>query len=63
MFDFQQWIRDGRGPGRFTVHPDYDGLPECVKHLYTAEEHAWLTESQRSKLIENECYPEPNEED
>ena len=63
MFDFQSWIRDDRGVGRFTVHPEYDSLPEVIKHTITAEQHAWMTEAQRNRLIEDECYPEPDFDD
>ena len=42
---------------RSTTHPDYETLPDCIKHLFTAKEYAWLG-SERERLVERECYPD-----
>jgi len=62
-FDFNAWIRDGKTTGKYDFHPDYEKLPEVLRHAYSAEEYAWLSDDQRNYLIESECYPEPDGED
>jgi len=61
-FDFHKWVNDGKkrsaSSSRYTVHPEYDMLPECIRCTITAEEHAWMTEIQRANLIVTECCPE-----
>lgn len=47
----------------YTKHPEYDALPESIKAVYTAKEFAWLGEYGRSRLMEVECCPEPEEDD
>lgn len=46
----------------FTPHPDYDGLPEPIKVLYTPSEYAWMSDEQRRTLVEDECLPEVEED-
>jgi len=60
-FDFKKWINEGNGKAAagYTHHPEYDALPDCIKHVYNPCEYAWLTNDQRSHLIESECCPEP----
>ena len=41
-----------------TRHPEYDKLPECIKHTLTEKEFAWLDDAQRARLIESETMPE-----
>ena len=43
------------------AHPDYDKLPECIKHTVTEREYAWMDESMRAKLIETETTPDWSE--
>jgi len=47
---------------KYTVHPDYDGLPDPIKSVYSPEEYAWLTDEQRENVIDDEVYPEPNDD-
>ena len=47
----------------FQSHPDYNNLPESLKALYSEKEFAWLGNDGRDRLMETECYPEPEEED
>lgn len=42
----------------YTEHPDYEQLPPVIKALYTPEEHAWLGDEERARILERECYPE-----
>ena len=42
----------------YTPHPDYDKLPECIRHTYTQKEFAWLGDDDRNRILETECYPE-----
>jgi len=46
----------------FTDHPDYKDLPQPIKSIYSPKEYAWLGDKQREKIIENECYPEPQDD-
>lgn len=39
-------------------HPEYDQLPECIKHTITPKEHAWLGDENRKKLVEDYCNPD-----
>jgi len=52
-----------RDRDNYTVHPDYEGLPEVIRHKYTPKEHAWLTNQERDRLMERECYPDADSED
>ena len=64
-FDFQAWLRIGERPTDrmdFDVHPDYDNLPQCIKHVYSPREYSWLPNAVRDRLIESECYPEVEED-
>lgn len=47
----------------YTVHPDYQLLPEVLKRQYGPKEYAWLGDSERGRLIERECYPEAEGDD
>lgn len=37
---------------------DYDRLPEPIKATYTRAEYLWLSDAEKSRLIETECEPE-----
>jgi hypothetical protein len=41
----------------FTSHPEYEQLPESVKHLYTPQQYAWLG-TERDRVIERETQPD-----
>lgn len=41
----------------FTNHPDYDDLPDCIKHTMTPQQYAWLG-TERDILIERETQPD-----
>jgi hypothetical protein len=45
----------------FTMHPDYDQLPEPIRMLYSPKEYAWLGDEARRRIMETECYPEPED--
>ena len=65
-FDFHAWLTVGESPserGDFTMHPDYEKLPACLKMVYGAREFAWLPNSARNTLLERECYPDVWEDD
>lgn len=47
---------------RTEVPPDYDGLPEALKSIYTPKEWAWLGWEQRQHAIDRECLPEVGED-
>lgn len=36
----------------------YDKLPECIKSLYTREQFKWLSDTEKSRLVESETTPE-----
>ena len=58
-FDFKAWLREGEEDNTpYDLHPEYEKLPECIKCGVSAKEYSWLTDSQRNRLIEQECYPE-----
>ena len=46
----------------FTEHPDYEALPKAIKNMYTPEDHAWLGDEDRERLIEEEYYPEQGDQ-
>lgn len=37
---------------------DYDQLPEPIKQIYTRQEYLWLSDADKSALIDQECEPE-----
>lgn len=37
---------------------DYDLLPEPIKLSHTRKEFLWLSDTQKAKLIDQECEPE-----
>lgn len=41
----------------FTNHPEYDGLPESIKLIYTPKQFAWLGE-ERNRIVERETMPD-----
>jgi hypothetical protein len=47
----------------FTMHPDYEALPEPIKRRYTPEEYAWLGDRARKTLMDRECYPDLEDDD
>ena len=40
---------------------EYDSLPESIKAIVSPKEYAWTNPELRSKLIEQECYPDVEE--
>ena len=42
----------------FTMHPDYDDLPDAIKAAVSPKDFAWLTDSQRAELIIDFCTPD-----
>lgn len=42
----------------YESHPEYKNLPEDVQRYITPEEHAWMLQWGRDRLIEDLCYPE-----
>ena len=47
----------------FTHLPDYDRLPEAIKCTMTPKEFAWMSDSDRTRIIEDYCYPDAKEFD
>lgn len=45
----------------YTTHPDYEREPEIIRGMVTEEEYAWMDDIQRSRLLDDLCYPEPEE--
>jgi len=43
---------------KFTPHPDYDLLPEAIRHTMTPEEFACMPDEERSRIVEDHCYPD-----
>ena len=39
-------------------HSDYDQLPESIKALYTREEHLWLSDEGKARLLQVETEPD-----
>lgn len=52
-----------RVPGGYTHHPDYDGLPESIKALYSPKDYAWLPEPLKRTIMEDNTLPEVAEDD
>lgn len=48
---------------KYQRHPDYDQLPESIKEIYSPEEHAWLSDEEKERILDTHCYPEPEEDD
>lgn len=46
----------------YTRHPEYDALPESIKAEVSEKEHAWMTDEQRARLMDDFCLPEPEED-
>ena len=46
----------------YTPHPDYESLPEAIRHDVTDEEFAWMTDEQRENVMDDFCCPEPEED-
>lgn len=43
-------------------HPAYHRLPTSIRAHVSAEEHLWMGERQRDRLMEEFCCPECDEE-
>ena len=50
-------------PGGYQHHPDYDGLPEGIKAMYSPKEYAWLPQPLKDSIIEDSTLPEDPEDD
>lgn len=46
----------------YTKHPDYDKLPQVIKDLYSPKEYAFLPETLKKSIIDNECLPDDIDE-
>lgn len=52
-------MSDKPDPGKnYASHPDYEKLPQCIKILYTEKEYAWLPESEKQNIIQDNTMPE-----
>jgi hypothetical protein len=40
---------------------DYDNLPEPVKQMYSPREYLWLSDKEKSSLVQRETEPEAEE--
>lgn len=47
---------------KFTHHPDYDALPEPIKHAYSPKEYAVLPDELKKTLVDDECMPDEPED-
>ncbi|MEN6440932.1 MAG: hypothetical protein ABFD97_20370 [Syntrophobacter sp.] len=47
----------------YTIHPDYQQLPEAIRHKVSPKEYSWMLQDGRGRLIESECYPDADMED
>jgi hypothetical protein len=43
-------------------HPDYDQLPEVLRHMVSPEEYAWMGNQGRKQLVDDICYPDWEED-
>ena len=41
---------------------NYEDLPDPIKHSYSENEYKWMSDDAKTKLIENECLPEVEED-
>ena len=39
------------------THPDYAGLPECIKRIYSEKEYCWLSDEEKRALVRDTCNP------
>lgn len=46
----------------YDPHPDYDGLSEVLKFLFSPKEYAWLDDESRRELEHDLTCPEPTED-
>ena len=37
---------------------EYDRLPECIKSVYSERDYLWMSDSDKSTLIQRETEPE-----
>jgi hypothetical protein len=42
----------------YTMHPEYNDLPDAIKAAVSPKEFAWLTDSQRAELTTDLCTPD-----
>ncbi len=47
----------------YTPHPEYEKLPEAIKAEISDKEFAWMLDSQRDRLMDDFCCPEPDNDD
>lgn len=50
-----QFLEDGTEP---TGHHEYDALPRPIKDLHPYSSWAWLSETEKGRLIQTETEPE-----
>lgn len=46
----------------YTNHPEYDKLPEVLQQYFTPKEFAWMTDQDRTRIVEDMCYPDEHSE-
>jgi hypothetical protein len=39
--------------------PDYNALPDAIKHQVSPKEWAWLPDASKARLIQTETEPDP----
>jgi hypothetical protein len=37
---------------------DYQALPESIRALYSFEQYLWLSDAEKSRLVQLECEPD-----
>lgn len=51
-----------QGRPNYSMHPDYESLPGCMKAVVSAKEYAWLGSDGRAKLISDYTDPQTYDE-
>ena len=44
-------------------HPEYQKLPEVVKHTLSEKQYSWMDDTRRENLIDSYCLPDYEEDD
>jgi len=50
------------GKQNYSMHPEYEGLCDSFKALFSPKEFAWMTDYQRASITDRLCYPEVGED-
>jgi hypothetical protein len=40
------------------IYRDYQALPEAIRALYSFEQYLWLSDAEKSRLVQLECEPD-----